>query len=228
MIFSRGRSFLGQINCHCSRIVTLTGVNATDRACSRFLWWWSKRRLARQTQFGAANGPFGTWILWERKKAVTRGHCGPGAVARQGTSRHFSNCVSENMIPYFRFTFGGFHIWRPQSVGTGGRGVPKEQTKVTKGTKSADLWQWQGGRGSKNPKMLRTSYMDMEAPLFESMRRMVENEMSKRRRSSFKVEPLITESIQNTLKKSNENKFPVKFPAKNISTFQPSKERGSI
>ena len=35
-----------------------------------------------------------------------------------------------------------------------------------------------GGRGSKNPKMLRTSYMDMEAPLFESMRRMVENEMS--------------------------------------------------
>ena len=81
-----------------------------------------------------------------------------------------------------------------------------------------------GGRGSKNPKMLRTSYMDMEAPLFESMRRMVENEMS----NDVKVEPLITESIQNTLKKSNENKFPVKFPAKNISTFQPSKERGSI
>ena len=41
----------------------------------------------------------------------------------------------------------------------GGRGVPKKQKK---GTKSAELWQWQGGRGSKNPKMLRTSYM--EAP----------------------------------------------------------------
>ena len=41
----------------------------------------------------------------------------------------------------------------------GGRGVPKKQKK---GTKSAELWQWQGGRGSKNPKISRTSYM--EAP----------------------------------------------------------------
>ena len=149
MIYSRGRSFLGQINCHCSRIVTLTGVTATDGACSRFLWWWSKRRLARQTQFGAANGPFGTWILWERKKAVTRSHCGPGAVARQGTSRHFSNCVSENMIPYFRFTFGGFHIWRPQSVGTGGRG-PQKADKRNKISWFVTLTRGEGVKKSQN------------------------------------------------------------------------------
>ena len=42
----------------------------------------------------------------------------------------------------------------------GGEGDPKKQTK---GTKSDDLGQWQGGRGSKNPKILPTSYM--EAPL---------------------------------------------------------------
>ena len=33
MIFSVRRSFLGQKNCHCSRIVTLTSVTVTDRAC---------------------------------------------------------------------------------------------------------------------------------------------------------------------------------------------------
>ena len=34
MIFSLSRSFLGPKNCHCSRIVTLTSVTVTDRACS--------------------------------------------------------------------------------------------------------------------------------------------------------------------------------------------------
>ena len=43
---------------------------------------------------------------------------------------------------YWKYYLGGFHIWRPLWVG----GVPKKQTK---GTKSTDLWQWQGGRGKK-------------------------------------------------------------------------------
>ena len=43
--------------------------------------------------------------------------------------------------------WGRFHIYMMSAVGGAGEeGVPKKQTK---GTKSADLWQWQGG--SKNP-----------------------------------------------------------------------------
>ena len=34
MVFILRRSFLGPNNCHCSRIVTLTGVTVTDRACT--------------------------------------------------------------------------------------------------------------------------------------------------------------------------------------------------
>ena len=35
MISITRRSFLGPENCHCSRIIILTGVTVTDRACNR-------------------------------------------------------------------------------------------------------------------------------------------------------------------------------------------------
>ena len=37
MIFNIRRPLLGQNNCNCSRIVTLTGVTVTDRACTHLI-----------------------------------------------------------------------------------------------------------------------------------------------------------------------------------------------
>ena len=78
--------------------------------------------------------------------------------------------------------------------------VPKKQTK---GTKSADLWQWKGGGGGqKNKKSLRTSYM--EAP---------KEDRDQSHRSDFRYPEW----------GSNNNQMPICF---GISTLAPNRLRG--